>query len=456
MIASQTCCRAFRRPTGAGIRIDDTDASLDARIVDVAVHGVVVELDRTALGPTLGSTSSSALAGVIWCSGPDAGRRADLTSGRHVVGRSANGPLRTSDPAMAPHHALIEVGPTGALELSDLGVGRPVELDGRTVSAPRRLTFGSRIGVGASVLEVVAPQDRSPRRGRPTPARVRALGGWTVPYHRPPRSRPVVAGQPIAAPLPAPETHGGVGFVGVISLAVSLLGGLALALVLRQPLLFLMVGLGAFGGIVTWIVQWVQAGRGRRARRRLRTDQLAEFEASVEARWAAAADVAGNYPTLIGIVDAATEATEIWARRAAHGDAYVISLGTGDEPWEPPVIRSAGVIDPEVAAIVERFSQLPGVAATIDLSATGAFGVVGDPNAARSLVRSMIVQLGVTTGPADWELLVVAPLDRVDSWAWTAWLPHGCVDGAGAPVSYDEVEARVGSFFAVQANGNGA
>ena len=297
---------------------------------------------------------------------------------------------------MAPHHALIEVGPTGDLELSDLGVGRPVELDGRTVSAPCRLTVGSRIGIGASVLEVVAPQDRSPRRRRPTSAPARASGGWTVPYHRPPRSRPVIGGETIAAPLPAADAHGGVGIVGVISLAVSLLGGLALALVLRQPLLFLMVGLGAVGGVVTWVVQWVQAGRGRRARRRLRADQLAEFEASVQARWAAAAEAAADYPTLSGIVDAATEATEIWARRPVHGDAYVISLGTGDEPWEPPVTSSAGVIDPEVAAVVERFSRLPGVASTMDLGAAGAIGVVGDPTVARSLVRSMIVQLAVS------------------------------------------------------------
>ena len=347
---------------------------------------------------------------------------------------------------MAPHHALIEVGPTGDLELSDLGVGRPVELDGRTVSAPCRLSVGSRIGVGASVLEVVVPQDRSPRRERPLSAPARAPGGWTVPYHRPPRSRPVVGGDTITAPQPAVDAHGGVGIVGVISLAVSLLGGLALALVLRQPLLFLMVGLGAIGGVVTWVVQWVQAGRGRRARRRLRADQLAEFEASVQARWAAAAEAAADYPTLNGIVDAATEAAEIWARRPVHGDAYVVSLGTGDEPWEPPVTSSAGVIDPEVAAVVERFSRLPGVASTMDLGAAGAIGVVGDPTVARSLVRSMIVQLAVTTGPADWELLVVAPSDRVDGWSWTAWLPHSCVDGTGDPITYDEVEARVGSL----------
>ena len=301
---------------------------------------------------------------------------------------------------MAPHHALIEVGPTGALELSDLGVGRPVELDGRTVSAPRRLTFGSRIGVGASVLEVVAPQDRSPRRGRPTPARVRALGGWTVPYHRPPRSRPVVAGEPIAAPLPAPDTHGGVGIVGVISLAVSLLGGLALALVLRQPLLFLMVGLGAFGGVVTWVVQWVQAGRGRRARRRLRTDQLAEFEASVQARWAAAADVAGGLP------DVRTGSSMPQPRRPRSGRDDRCTATPTSSRSAPAThrgsrrsTRSAGVIDPEIAAVVERFSQLPGVASTIDLGATGAIGVVGDPTAARSLVRSMIVQLACHDRP---------------------------------------------------------
>ena len=53
----------------------------------------------------------------------------------------------------------------------------------------------------------------------------------------------------------------------------------------------------------------------------------------------------------------------------------------------------------------------------------------------------MIVQLGVTTGPADWELLVVAPLIGSTSWSWTAWLPQSCVDGTGDPITYEEVEA---------------
>ena len=59
---------------------------------------------------------------------------------------------------------------------------------------------------------------------------------------------------------------------------------------------------------------------------------------------------------------------------------------------------NAGVIDPEVAAVVERFSRLPGVASTMDLGAAGAIGVVGDPTVARSLVRSMIVQLACDDG----------------------------------------------------------
>ncbi|MGD9703880.1 MAG: FtsK/SpoIIIE domain-containing protein [Acidimicrobiia bacterium] len=431
--------RALRLPATTGVRVDGALVPLDTRIVDAVVQGSTIEV----VDPQATRSSSAPLVEIAWCSGPDAGRHTALARGRHVVGRNATGPLRASDPAMAPHHAVIEIGPTGELELTDLGLGRPVELDRRAIGGRCRIPIGGRVGVGASVLEVVGPR-RAPSTGCMAASTVtapRPTAGWTTPYRRPPRTRRAVDDAPLDVPAPAGDWHG-VGTLGVISLAVSLVGGLALALVLRQPLLFLMVGLGALGGVVTWGVQWVQARRGRRAHGRDRAIRFAAFETDVRERWAAAVAAAADHPSIGSLVESATAGSGLWSRRSAHGDAYVVSVGTGDAPWEPPLVRSAGRVDPQTAAVIERFSVLPRVPSMLDLGAVTAIGVVGDPTGARSLVRSIIVQLAVMTGPADWELLVVAPSEGVGEWDWTAWLPH-TADDDPAPIAHDDVDARV-------------
>ena len=434
------------KPVDAPVRVDGLPIAHNARLIDVLVEGATVEIgsspDREHRPP--------AAVDVVWLMGPDSGRRVGLAPGRHVVGRSASGPLCTSDPAMAPRHALIEITDDGAISVTDLGVGRPVEVDGVPIAGTCHVGRGARIGVGATVIEPTAPSVRPGRDVAISSVVPGRRHGWTHAYVRPPRRLPTRDDTSVEAPSAERDVGGGPGVIGVLSTVVSLVGGLAMAALFRQPLFLVMVALGAAGGAVTWIVQASQVRRGRRTARRERLSALREFDAAVHARWRAATDAAAAYPTLEALVAAAEAGDALWSRRPAHGDAFTVTIGIGDVRWEPPVVMPVGAgpsTDPDVAAVVERFTVLPNVPVTMDITAATAIGVVGDPLMSRAVVRSMIAQLAITTGPVDWELLVAVPDEAAQDWSWAALLPAAATP---AIVRHGDLDAAVRDRMAVE------
>lgn len=419
--------RMLGRPAGERVCVDGAAVAPSARLVDILVQGAVVEIGGVPAEPP-----GAIAVEVVWLRGPDAGRRVGLRPGRYVLGRNVSGPLATSDPAMAPRHALVEVGEDGTLELTDLGVGRPVTVDGSAITGARAVPPGGVVGAGATVVQLGVPVT-SPGTTRDGERNAGAnagrgaggspgTGSWTRPYVRSPRQLPSGVDPMIAAPTARHDHGGGPGVIGVVSTGVTLAGGVLMAALFRQPLLLVMVGVGAVGGLVTWIVQAVKARRDRHESRRERTARMARFEREVRARWLEATRVAAAHPTLEAIVGSATSGRTLWSRRASHGDAFTVAIGTGDLPWEPPVASSSGHPDAEVIAVVERFTTLPQVPVTTELRAGAATGIVGDPVMSRALVRSMIAQLVVETGPVDRELLVVAAEESLPEWTWARWL----------------------------------
>ena len=51
-----------------------------------------------------------------------------------------------------------------------------------------------------------------------------------------------------------------------------------------------------------------------------------------------------------------------------------------------------------------------------------AFAVAGAPHAVMALLRSLVVQIATTLGPADVQIVVVS--DDARGWEWVSWLPH--------------------------------
>lgn len=97
--------------------------------------------------------------------GPDAGLRHRLVIGRHHLGRSRACALSIADPAIEPHHAVVDVDRRGDVVVTQLAGRWPILLAGHP--APRgRLTPGMAIDIGDSRLVL-----------RPSGGRERPIGG---------------------------------------------------------------------------------------------------------------------------------------------------------------------------------------------------------------------------------------------------------------------------------------
>ena len=136
----------------------------------------------------------------------------------------------------------------------------------------------------------------------------------------------------------------------------------------------------------------------------------------------------------------APETAGLWARRSAHGDAFRVLTGWGSARCEIPLGVDLGTLRPELRPVVEAATLLRDVPVEIDLGsdAGDAIAIVGEDAAA--VARSLLVQLAVQCGPADWRLVVVT--DDVTRHGWAEWLPHAATGHeTKAVVDHDDSRA---------------
>ncbi len=416
-----------------------TGVSIDGLAVDPATTLTRAPLrtgsrvERTELAsPALGE-STAAVVTLVQVAGPAVGPPVGLGPGRHLVGRAPSAAVRVADPHVEPHHAVLDIGVDGAATILQLAGRVPiivgdVPVDGVT-AVPRHVT----VELGASRLLITSPP---PVRGT-VAGGVSARDRWRSPVLRGPRPSVADAVEPVVPPSPpAAPAVGGWGATGAV---VSLVGSIAIAVVLRQPLFALIGAIGAIASLVA-------AGTGRareasRRRRGRRRDDAACTRFAIEVTASAArlrdravADAIGR-SVLVGV----PATSDLWSRRPTHGDAFRVAIGWGSSR------NAIGLgVDPEalradLRPVVEAASVLRDVPIEIDLAsdAGAAIAVVGDD--APAVARSLVVQLAVQCGPADWRLVVVT--DDVTRYGWAAWLPHAA-GGAGATLVFDHADPR--------------
>ncbi len=352
-----------------------------------------------------------------WRSGPDAGGTHPLAVGRHIVGRATTTDVRCDDGLLEPHHLMIEVGDDGTVLVRQLTGRAPVRANGLAIDGVVPLGHGDRVEVGSSVLEIHHPAPsvdvaivhegslmRSPR----------ARSAWTPAELTPPAERSPHMDRP-GGLMPALLGLGGAGVI---------------ALVLRQPMFLLFGALGGLVAVGSWIAQWLSS---RRRVRRERDASVAEHTAYESARAADRAAFERHHrhrvPTLTSARrDICGPTTALWARRGDHPDAFVASVGFGDQPWRLAPPRHA-----YDSADVVMVADLP---VPVDLGAGARLAVNG--TAARSMVRSLVVQLAASCGPADLRIVIVT--DDPRSWDCLRSLPHLALpDGSQAVVDEHDV-----------------
>jgi S-DNA-T family DNA segregation ATPase FtsK/SpoIIIE len=373
---------------------------------------------------------------VTCIAGPAAGPSVPLPAGRHVVGRARDAAVRVADDMVEPHHAIVDVGDDGSVTFTQLTGRVPCRVDGRRVSGRTELRPGDAVLLGASRIVVGRPPAGGDTEAGATLA-VRPDDPWRRSVVRTPRPIPSWAPTPVVVPAAA-GGRARAGGIGLVSALAGAAGTAVVAVVLDQPMFLVLglVGLLVAGG--SWIAAHVGTVRaGRRASTRRRRD-VATFAAAVAEQAAARAQFHRTVTptTSDALAAAASHGAPLWARRPEHGDAFTVSLGWGDVRWQPAV-DDDGTGDTELAAILAHVEHLPDVPVPTDLGPGAAIAVVG-PHAA-AVIRSLIMQLAVWTGPADWRLVVLA--DDPRAWRWCAWLPHTLVAGDTLVVDANRPEA---------------
>src|SRR5579859_5745722 len=131
--------------------------------------------------------------------GLDAGDLVPLGAGPVSIGRSPGSGVRLDHPTVSRQHCLLDVDPTGAAIVEDLGSRAGTWVDGVRVEGRAAVGPGAVIEVG----DVQLALDRPRLEDRPAavdPLR-HAGGGGAIPFNRPPRE--ALPSDPPPLPVPA-------------------------------------------------------------------------------------------------------------------------------------------------------------------------------------------------------------------------------------------------------------
>src|SRR6266545_3032573 len=143
---------------------------------------------------------------------------------------------------------------------------------------------------------------------------------------------------------------------------------------------------------------------------------------------------------LAPLVDAADR---VWERSPPDEDFLETRLGRGTVGLAAPVRLDLGRDpladhDPKLLAtardLAVRCARLDDLPVAVSLRRLGVLAVRGHPEAARSLVRSILLRSATFHAPRDLRILAVFPPDAAPAWDWLKWLPHVREDLAAGPL----------------------
>jgi DNA segregation ATPase FtsK/SpoIIIE, S-DNA-T family len=409
----------------ADVTVDDLAAALGGTGATVLIDGQTVagSTPLTASGLRRGSLltrrpsappSPPVAATLRWTGGLDAGTTQLLGSGLTVIGRAPRAGVRCRDRRVAPYHCVVDAGPNGVVVQPLVPMDDPAE---------------GRWRIGGREAEVVAARSRP----APTvPSGSARPGDWTVSLSRPPR--PAIPPPPAAVRAPRSEAVGGRSLPagGLVGALLSVAGSVLAAVAFGQPALLVLGGMGAVGSIASWAAHHRRGVRSARAGHRRAHVELTAFAGALAAQ--TAAETTRRRTRAVELVDAVARAravdARLWERRPLHDDHLEVVLGIGTVPWAP-IVEGLGEEPPAaVAAVLAGHGRLVRVPVTLTMRPGVVLGLVGDDQAARAVARSLVVQLAVTTGPAD--LAIGVRSHAIAGWTWARWLPHAIAPGDDA------------------------
>lgn len=344
--------------------------------------------------------------------GPDAGFGVALRPGRYFVGRAADAHVCLDDADVSRTHALVEVSAAGGAVIADAGSRNGTWVNGTRVTVPTPLDDGSVARLGQDMLRWAPGAGRTLRAWQTADGRLEFDRLATAP--------PAIPEREVTAPPrePAPRNFAALATWGLAGLAA---GPAALAATHHTMTL-----LASLAGPAAWLAAYAVDGRGRAKRRRVIAEataaaraQLADFVAEEER----IRHVLAPGPTEVTAM-AAGARPDLWSRDPGTPGGLVLRVGVTDQP---PSARLRGAVDADLAV-----PDLRNVPVTVDLRESGPFGVAGAGEAARALLRWLVIQLAALRSPDDLRIVLLTSDagDEDGRLAWARWLPH--LDGSSA------------------------
>ncbi|MET0663256.1 MAG: hypothetical protein ABWZ42_09010, partial [Ilumatobacteraceae bacterium] len=367
--------------------------------------------------------------------GPSCGAWVPLSTGRHGVGRSPATTVHLDDPSVELHHALLVV--DRSVRIVQLTGRTPIEVVTPDGSAPIvddvggvEIRPGDLVAIGTSrvALRATTADAASMAIGHDVHASTVGPAAGD-PWHRELRRGPSppddAADDPISLPVPSPPDAFPAA-TALVGAGVAALGAVVLAVVLGQAMFAVIALVGALASFATWVVGVVAVVRRRALARRSARVADAQFERRLSDHHRLAGDGhRARNPELVDLIDDVLGARRgVWSRRIVR-DGVRVGLGSGTLVVQP-VVESDDSATPDPSATqlaaVRRWSHVSDAVITAVIAPAEAFAVAGAPHAVMALLRSLVVQIATTLGPADVQIVVVS--DDARGWDWASWLPH--------------------------------
>ena len=369
--------------------------------------------------------------------GPDCRLVGAFETGRWTIGRSPAAHLRVDDPTVELHHVMIDAD-IDAVRVTQLAGQVPVRLGNVAILASTTVSLPTRIVMGSTELTIERPtgvdqlvdqlvEDYVEPRDSGALANPQA-DPWRREVRRGPSPVPARAVSPIILPvnsarIPIPSA------LGLVGAAIAVMGAAALAVIVGQMMFALFALIGAFASFGTWCVGAGDAWRKNRRRRVEAVADRARFHQELDCQQAGARR---NHLALHSDVLAALSVANaldgdrsiVWSRRLfTQGgdpiDRLRCVLGRGEQRWSVPY---DGHADADSQAALRTAGLLSDVGVPLLIEPGRAVAVYGRSALAAALLRSIIIQLAISVGPADWQLVIVTV--NTDSWKWAEWLPQ--------------------------------
>ncbi|HET8980121.1 MAG TPA: FtsK/SpoIIIE domain-containing protein [Solirubrobacteraceae bacterium] len=409
-----------------GIVLDGRFCHVDLALSEIGLYeGARI---RPADGaPPAASDPHPALLELRVIAGFDAGRRVPLPPEGLVVGRDEECDVSLGDEGVSRRHLRVAPSPGGLrATVTDLGSVNGTWVEGRRIREPADVEPEAVFEAGDVAL-TIAPR----RQALPVdPVRQAGVAG-TIPFNRPPRSRPAVDERT----LTAPDAPGEVSrpHFSVAAAVGPLVLGAVMVVALHSIIYALFMLLSPVLVIGSWLEQRRQASRSSRGGRREYEQKLAAFQADLARHQAdALARRRDAYPDLAEVVRRATAPDpRLWERRPGDDDFLALSAGYGEVPFRP-ALTERHVTAPDAELLLAEHGWLQLAPVGVDLAGGGVVGIVGDREQGLSLARALVCQAAVLHGPADLTIALFTDPEGREDWDFAKWLPHARDAGGGA------------------------